>query len=51
MSVFVDKFGCRPVMVAGALIMTAGFFISSFAVNVPMLYVTYGLLMGKMFNT
>jgi len=42
----VNKFGCRPVCMAGSLITCVAFSLSIFAVNVPMLMMLYGVLGG-----
>lgn len=42
----VNKFGCRPVCMAGSLITCIAFSLSIFATNVPMLMMTYGVLGG-----
>jgi len=42
----VNKFGCRPVCMAGSLITCIAFSLSIFATNVPMLMLTYGVLGG-----
>eukprot|EP00092_Neocalanus_flemingeri_P041880 GFUD01045614.1.p1 GENE.GFUD01045614.1~~GFUD01045614.1.p1 ORF type:complete len:717 (-),score=114.69 GFUD01045614.1:192-2342(-) len=42
----VNKYGCRPVCMAGSLISCVAFSLSIFATNVPMLMLTYGVLGG-----
>merc|ERR550519_2367475 len=42
----VNKFGCRPVCMAGSLITCVAFSLSIFATNVPMLMLLYGVLGG-----
>ncbi|PAA56045.1 hypothetical protein BOX15_Mlig004039g1 [Macrostomum lignano] len=42
----VNKFGCRPVCIAGAVLATAAFVISSFAPSLTILTFTYGVLGG-----
>ena len=42
----VNKFGCRPVCMMGAVLAWASFSLSSLSPNVPVLMVTYGLLGG-----
>lgn len=45
-----DIYGCRVVVVAGAVISSVGFIISAFATSVPYLYFSYGLLGGLGFG-
>lgn len=42
----VNKYGCRPVCIAGSIIAFSAFSLSVFAVNVPMLMLLYGVLGG-----
>jgi len=42
----VNKYGCRPVCMAGSLITCIAFSLSIFATNVPMLMLLYGVLGG-----
>uniref|UniRef100_A0A1I8GV19 MFS domain-containing protein n=1 Tax=Macrostomum lignano TaxID=282301 RepID=A0A1I8GV19_9PLAT len=42
----VNKFGCRPVCIAGAVLATAAFVISSFAPSLAVLTFSYGILGG-----
>ena len=42
----VNKFGCRPVCMMGAVLAWASFSLSSLSPNVPVLMLTYGLLGG-----
>jgi len=42
----VNKFGCRPVCMAGSLITCIAFSLSIFATNIPMLMMLYGVLGG-----
>lgn len=42
----VNKFGCRPVCMMGAVLAWASFSLSALSPNVPVLMVTYGLLGG-----
>ena len=46
-SSLVNKYGCRPVTVVGAVIAAVGLAISIFAPNVVTLYVTIGIVSGK----
>ena len=46
-SIVTDIYGHRIVAVIGSLIAFLGFFLSSFAPNVTVLYITYGLIGGK----
>ena len=43
---FLCRFGCRPVCMAGSLITCVAFSLSTLSVNVPMLMLTYGVLGG-----
>ncbi|XP_014280635.1 monocarboxylate transporter 13 isoform X2 [Halyomorpha halys] len=45
-SALVNRYGCRPVTVAGAIVGAAGLTLSAFAQNVQTLYITIGLLTG-----
>merc|ERR1719251_408707 len=45
-SILVGKFGPRKTCIAGAVVSALSIFISTFAVNVPMLMVFYGVLGG-----
>ena len=42
----VNKFGCRPVCIAGGLVASVSLILSTFAYNVPLLMLTYGLMGG-----
>ena len=42
----VNKYGCRPVCIAGSIISCAAFSLSIFSVNVPMLMLLYGVVGG-----
>ena len=42
----VNKYGCRPVCIAGSIISCAAFSLSIFSVNVPMLMFLYGVVGG-----
>ena len=42
----VNKFGCRPVCIAGAVVSWAAFSLSTFSPNVSILMITYGILGG-----
>jgi hypothetical protein len=48
-SVFTDKYGCLWTTVIGGVIASFGFLLSYFVTNFYMLYVTIGLLSGKIF--
>ncbi|KAJ8316294.1 hypothetical protein KUTeg_006308 [Tegillarca granosa] len=41
-----NKFGCRPVTIAGSIVASLGFFIGSYADSVNILLVTYGVMGG-----
>lgn len=43
----VNKFGCRPVGIAGSLIGAVAFILSSFANSVEVFHLTYGFLGGE----
>lgn len=45
-SILVDRFGIRITGCCGALLATAGMAASSFVGTLPVLYITYGLLLG-----
>ncbi|XP_060245045.1 monocarboxylate transporter 3 [Meriones unguiculatus] len=45
-SVLVTRFGCRPVMLAGGLLASAGMILASFASRLLELYLTAGVLTG-----
>ncbi|VDI37176.1 Hypothetical predicted protein [Mytilus galloprovincialis] len=47
----VNKFGCRPVTIAGSIIASVGFLLGSFAPNLNILILTYGVLGGNISNT
>ena len=47
LGVFVELYGCRPVMLFGGAILAVAFFISAFATNVYFLYFSYAALGGK----
>uniref|UniRef100_A0A0B7BLW9 Major facilitator superfamily (MFS) profile domain-containing protein n=1 Tax=Arion vulgaris TaxID=1028688 RepID=A0A0B7BLW9_9EUPU len=49
-SALTNKFGCRPVMVAGSFVAGVAFIASSWSTNVTMLILTYGLLGGVGFG-
>ena len=42
----VNKFGCRPVCIAGGIVACVSLVLSTFAPNVPLLMLTYGLMGG-----
>ncbi|CAC5388566.1 Monocarboxylate transporter 13,Monocarboxylate transporter 14,Monocarboxylate transporter 3 [Mytilus coruscus] len=46
----VNKFGCRPVTIAGSIIASVGFLLGSFAPNLNILILTYGVLGGLGFG-
>ena len=46
-SALTNKFGCRPVAVAGSVIASAGFLIRTMAPSIDVLIVTYGIIGGK----
>lgn len=46
-SAFVNKYGCRPVTIAGAILASACFIISIFATSIITLYITIGLGVGN----
>ncbi|XP_063077337.1 monocarboxylate transporter 3 isoform X2 [Engraulis encrasicolus] len=45
-SIMVNKFGCRPVMLLGGLLASAGMISASFATSIIHLYLTAGVLTG-----
>ncbi|XP_046341093.1 monocarboxylate transporter 14-like [Haliotis rufescens] len=45
-SALTNKFGCRPVCMAGSVIATIGFAVSTFSPNVEILILTYGVIGG-----
>lgn len=45
-SIMVNKFGCRPVMLLGGLLASAGMISASFTTNIIQLYMTAGVLTG-----
>lgn len=46
----VNKFGCRAVTIAGSVVAAAGFVLGSFATNLDILILTYGVLGGLGFG-
>ena len=42
----VNKFGCRPVCIAGSIVACLGLVLSTLAPNVPVLMLTYGVIGG-----
>ncbi|XP_073859906.1 monocarboxylate transporter 3 isoform X1 [Macaca fascicularis] len=46
-SILVTRFGCRPVMLAGGLLASAGMILASFATRLLELYLTAGVLTGE----
>ncbi|XP_064615167.1 uncharacterized protein LOC135479278 [Liolophura sinensis] len=49
-SALTNKYGCRPVTIAGALIASTGFILSLFAPNIYYLYFSFGVLSGLGFG-
>ena len=47
----VNKFGCRPVGIAGSLIGASAFILSTFATNITVFHFTYGFMGGKIIPT
>lgn len=45
-SFLTDRYGCRKVTIAGAILAAAGFIISSFINSVEVLFLTFGILAG-----
>lgn len=45
-SFLTDRYGCRKVTIAGAILAAAGFIISSFINTVELLFLTFGILAG-----
>lgn len=43
----VNRFGCRPVVMAGSVLAAAGFMLGSYAPNLELLILTYGVFGGK----
>lgn len=46
-SALANKYGCRTVCIAGSLISSAAFVLSTFSTSVTMLMLTYGVMGGK----
>ena len=46
-SILVTRFGCRPVMLVGGLLASAGMILASFATRLLELYLTAGVLTGE----
>lgn len=46
-SILVARFGCRPVMLVGGLLASAGMVLASFATRLLELYLTAGVLTGE----
>ena len=46
-SALVNRYGCRPVCVAGSLISSVAFVLATFSTSVDILMITYGVLGGK----
>lgn len=46
-SIMVNQFGCRPVMLIGGLLASAGMILASFTTNIIELYLTAGVLTGE----
>lgn len=47
MSALTNKFGCRVVCMAGALVASAGFALSALSPSLDVLLITYGVIGGK----
>ncbi|XP_059039636.1 monocarboxylate transporter 3 isoform X1 [Mustela lutreola] len=47
-SILVTRFGCRPVMLVGGLLASAGMVLASFATRLLELYLTAGVLTGRL---
>ncbi|CAG2195436.1 Monocarboxylate transporter 14 [Mytilus edulis] len=45
-SALVNKFGCRPVTIAGSIVAAVGFIVGSFSPNLDILILTYGVIGG-----
>lgn len=45
-SALTNKFGCRPVCIAGSIFATCAFVLATFAPSINMLIVTYGIMGG-----
>ena len=45
-SALTDRYGCRKVTIAGSILATLGFLLSSFANTLEVLYLTFGILSG-----
>lgn len=43
---FINKYGCRAVAIAGALIAAAAFALSTFSANIEMMIIVYGIVGG-----
>lgn len=46
-SAMTNKFGCRPVVVAGSCIATVAFVLATFSPNIEIMMLTYGVVGGK----
>ena len=47
-SALTNKFGIRPVVISGGLILSVGFVVSGFATSIRFLYFSYGGLVGEL---
>ena len=47
-SALTNKFGIRPVVISGGLILSVGFVVSGFATSIKFLYFSYGGLVGEL---
>ena len=45
-SLLSERFGCRPVVIAGGLITSLGLLLSSFANSLTQIYITHGVIVG-----
>ncbi|XP_071520375.1 uncharacterized protein [Panulirus ornatus] len=45
-SVFIQRWGCRPSLMFGAVVMMVGYLASAFATSLEMLFVTYGVIVA-----
>lgn len=46
-SSIIQRYSCRVSMILGSLIMTTGYVMSAFATSLQMIFVTYGIVVGR----
>ncbi len=49
-SIMVNRYGCRNVSIFGSILVAIGYGLSSFARNVEILYLTIGIIGGKLYQ-